>query len=320
MQAPVTALQLRVRSASRRLPNRLPRPGPERIGCDTIDADDDAGMLNASIPIQQLRTDGPHVGALRMLEHRRQPVGLNHLDVVVQEEQLLAARMPDAKVVQRRVVERLAPLVHLASRRKRGEILHGVGVRALVVDDDDLVAIVIGAGPDALERGLEQCSLVARGDDDRHERPLPSSRIASRNHALPFARTRHCARPELPRRRSASTSARALVAIGGMACQNGIGRRRTTSAVIQHLGHVRDSLGALGQSKHEVVDLALPGGISKPTNLDHQLPAEDAKALEIVRGEQQIGTPVRLEQWILAPARLRNPIFVRVDDVRVGLD
>src|SRR5262245_2433086 len=93
---------------------RLSWPRSERIGGHAIDPDDHAGMLYTAIAIEQPRSHRANLWPLCVLEHRRQPVGMNDLDVVVQEEQLLAARMRDAEVVDRRVIERLAPLVYLA--------------------------------------------------------------------------------------------------------------------------------------------------------------------------------------------------------------
>src|SRR5688572_8425734 len=98
-----------------RAPNRLSRPRPEGIRCGAVDADHDSGMLNPSICVQQLRTDCADFLALCVLEHRSQPVRMDYLEVVVEKQQLLAARVPNAKVVERRVVERLRPLMHLAS-------------------------------------------------------------------------------------------------------------------------------------------------------------------------------------------------------------
>ncbi len=86
-----------------------------------------------------------------------------------------------------------------------------------------------------------------------------------------------------------------------MARQHRIRRRRTAPAVIEHLRHVGNPLGALGQSKHEIVDLPLPGSGDEAADLFNELSPEDPEALEIVRGEQKIWTPVGLEQRILAP-------------------
>ncbi len=51
-----------------------------------------AGVLHLAVGIQQLRTDDADLGPLRMFQQRIEPVGLDDLDVVVQEQQVLAGR------------------------------------------------------------------------------------------------------------------------------------------------------------------------------------------------------------------------------------
>ena len=92
-----------------------------------------------------------------------------------------------------------------------------------------------------------------------------------------------------------------LVAIGRMTRQHRVHRRWTASAVIEHLRNVGNPIGALGQSKHEIVDLPSSGSRDEAADLSNELSSEDPEALEIVRGEQKIWTPVGLEQRILPP-------------------
>ena len=70
------------------------------------DADDHARVLDGLSVIQQLRADDADVRPLRIFEHGAQPFARDHFRVVVEQDQMLAARVSRAEIVDRRIVER----------------------------------------------------------------------------------------------------------------------------------------------------------------------------------------------------------------------
>src|SRR5262249_55928724 len=75
------------------------------------DAEDNARVLQATIRKIQLRADRANFRILRVLEHRRQPLGRDDLDVIVENQEVLALRVRDGEIQLVREVERLANLV-----------------------------------------------------------------------------------------------------------------------------------------------------------------------------------------------------------------
>ena len=65
---------------------------------DEAQSEDHAGVLNGSVRIQELRADDADLWPLSPANELLEPVALNHLDVVVQEEQQIAARRRCARV------------------------------------------------------------------------------------------------------------------------------------------------------------------------------------------------------------------------------
>ena len=68
------------------------RKSPEGMTGLALNPDDDAGVLKRVVGEQQAGSDRADLGALRVLEHRLQPSGVDRFGVVVQKEQMLAAR------------------------------------------------------------------------------------------------------------------------------------------------------------------------------------------------------------------------------------
>ena len=90
-------------------------------GCtgDAAHAHDDAGVLDVFVRVQEACAADADVFALYVADHFIDGIRVDLLDVVVQEEQVLAVRELDAVVVDRRVVERAIPLHHLHDRLRK---------------------------------------------------------------------------------------------------------------------------------------------------------------------------------------------------------
>ena len=77
---------------------------------DTTHAHDHAGVLDVFVRVQEACAADADVFALYVADHLIDGIRVDLLDVVVQEEQVLAVRELNAVVVDRRIVERAVPL------------------------------------------------------------------------------------------------------------------------------------------------------------------------------------------------------------------
>jgi hypothetical protein len=91
---------------SSRIPVGRLAPETEWVPREAADADGDAGVLDTTVGVEQLRADGADLGTLRMLLEGTQPVGAAGLGVVVQEEQIAPGRVGDGEIVETREIER----------------------------------------------------------------------------------------------------------------------------------------------------------------------------------------------------------------------
>ena len=126
-----------------------------------------AGVLNLAARIQQLRADDADLGPLRVLQQRVQPAGIDDLDIVVEEQQILAVRHRRRAVVEARPVERLRhgdDLVGIVAQPALPADLMGRDV----VDADDLEVAVGGLVPQRRDAGFDMAMRRAGRDDDRH--------------------------------------------------------------------------------------------------------------------------------------------------------
>jgi hypothetical protein len=73
-------------------------------GC--VHTDGDATVLDRAVGIQQLGADRPDTGTNGVRHHFPQPAGIDHVDVVIQQQDQSAGAVSHRAVGQRRVVER----------------------------------------------------------------------------------------------------------------------------------------------------------------------------------------------------------------------
>lgn len=86
---------------------------------DTAHAHDDAGVLDVFVRVEEACAADADVVTLYVADHLIDGIRVNLLDVVVQEEEILAVRELDAVVVDRGVVERAVPLYDLHDRLRK---------------------------------------------------------------------------------------------------------------------------------------------------------------------------------------------------------
>ena len=142
----------------------------EAVAGDAADAEDDAGVLDRAVRIEQLGADDADPGRPRPPGHGLQPAGLDDFGVVVEEQQHILGGGGGGDVVEMGVVERarVADDLDLLVAAETVQQVEGVRLVGAVVDDDevDLVGRVGGDAADAVDAGAEQGGVVARRDDD----------------------------------------------------------------------------------------------------------------------------------------------------------
>ena len=100
----------------------------KRVRRDAADPEDDASVLDRVVGIVEHRADAADAGAGRLAGHLVEPVAVDHLEVVVEQADDLAARRPHRAVVERGVVEGRVVAEH-AHRAPRRPALRGRGGR-----------------------------------------------------------------------------------------------------------------------------------------------------------------------------------------------
>ena len=133
-------------------------------------AEDEAGVLDPSIGVVEPGAHRAHLRSLRLLQHGGEPVGLDDLGVVVEEDEVLAPGLGSAEVVEGGEVERSRVRIDPPLVGDAVEARERLRLGAVVVQHDDLVARVARLLLDAPEALLEQGPPVPRRDDDGHER------------------------------------------------------------------------------------------------------------------------------------------------------
>ena len=273
-------------------------------------------VLDQTIGVKEL---GPHDADARELgeaDHLLEPAGIADLDVVVEEEEQLAARRPRPGVARRRVVE-----VALEGHDRREAIAAQLVVELVYsriqaegVDEDDLLARIARPPQHTVDALLDELGLVARRDDDRHER-----RIDHRpDGALRAVRLRLDVRGEpapvevLGERAPVERSLRIV--------RRGPGGRRRRATVAEDLRDVSDALGALREAQRDVPFLGALELGTEPADLSQAVPPDGGQPPEVVVREEQLRRPVGLERRRASEApALRELVFVRIDDVRVRI-
>ena len=103
-----------------------------------------ARVLHLVIGVEQLRTDHRHFRPIDMFQHDIEPIRLDHFDVVIQEQQVLAGGCFNADIVEMRPVEFVRHRHDLVGVLLQPE-LPGDLIVGNVIDADDLEISIRGA-------------------------------------------------------------------------------------------------------------------------------------------------------------------------------
>lgn len=142
---------------------------------DRARTDRHASVLQRPVRIQQPRADDADVRLLRQHDHLVQPRRVDDIDIVVEQHNDFAACMADAGVVHGRPVERpgMRQDAHAWVGSQACQQARGAAFPAVVVHDEQLDRLVIGAVQNPLDAAGKQRGTVAGGDNDGDEWYVP---------------------------------------------------------------------------------------------------------------------------------------------------
>ena len=198
-----------------------------------------AGMLDSPAGVEQQRTDRADLRALRLCEKGVEPVRVEDLDVVVQEQQEFALCRLHGEIVEARPVVRLGRRDDPVGIALQPCAPFPVGRRD-ILDADDLVILVGGEPAQCLDAGLDHTLSRAGRDDDRDE-PFGGQRAF---HAVGAGNETgmDLASDGAPLERPFE---RRLVMLSGIVIR--------FAPLAQHRGDVPDRLGLLGAAQRQIV-------------------------------------------------------------------
>src|SRR5215207_2983842 len=213
----------------------------ERMDRSLVWPEDDPGMLDRVVGIEQLAANHSHFRLLGMFQHRLDPVAGDDRHIVIEEDEVRRVDHADGVVDERREVERLewqglALDSEPGYRQFRAERCHLVAER--VVDHEE-TEIWVGALPrQTLQAGTQKSELAPSWYNER-DLGLIVYRVAHPPSSRSAARFDRCL-DVAPRKRRGDGAARRAF-IQGV----GRGRRRERGGIavprVEHLGEVVDA-------------------------------------------------------------------------------
>ncbi len=127
--------------------SRVGHPEMEAVD-DAPDAEDEAGVLDGAVRVEELGADGADIRAQGVPDHLAEPARLQHLDVVVQEQQdrAVAAAAPRFDRSEKLNGPGTGTTRNPGIARVPGEEGGGLRLAAVVVDDDQHLQRPVGGG------------------------------------------------------------------------------------------------------------------------------------------------------------------------------
>ena len=133
-----------------------------------VDAQNDPAVLNDPAREGQKRADRSDIWFCQTRQHLFQPILGACFDVIVQQAEHVAVEGRGRAIVEPGEVEwPFDPQNFHASTRKSGEIFQGVGIGAVIVNDEDVGVASRDSRADTFNAGPQKRKSVARRDDNR---------------------------------------------------------------------------------------------------------------------------------------------------------
>src|SRR5262249_15571129 len=130
------------------------------------------GVLHAAIRIDEFRADAANSREKAKSNHLHQPIGLEDLDVVVEEEQHFAGRGTRADITSLRIIKsfRVSDDADALCSGEFFVISKDIRIGAFVIDEDDFYVRIIGMMEKAIYASAQHGDVVDRWNDNAHQR------------------------------------------------------------------------------------------------------------------------------------------------------
>ncbi len=262
---------------------------------EAADAERNPRVLNATVGVQKLRSDGSHLWTRGVLDERTQPLRVARLRVVVEEQHVPPVGLSNGQVVQAREIEgagRAHDLVRRACEKPERR-----GLDATIVDDHHLERR-IGSGLDRPQASSQHRQSIARGYDDgdflgRRRHPVHAVHVPL---GVPLDVAGDTTAPERGGERPATG-----VALFG---RQRPGDRRRRVDVCEDPGHVHDPGFLLRYTQSEVIEMrAVQVGVQREKTAQKTPPIEH-ESRPVHPRREQIRGPGGFELGTVTPAGL----------------
>ena len=293
----------------------------EGVGGERAAADDHSRMLHRAVGVEQPRADAADRPPLGVLEHRPQPVRLDHLDVVVEKKDVWTADGAGAQVDQPAEVEGpIVPQDGEAAFMAGGagaEQLDGSRLPAAVVHDQHFEIRVIGPFEYRPQASIEQLWFVASGNDDADAAGFAhgiADGIAAGRLRMGFDGAGFAAPGQ-----GIFESPDAGPGRVGLGVHRPRGGFVVPAPVVKHAADVLNAFGPLRQAAApRSKSCSALEAFAKSAYFMEQFRPRRQKMTNIVPCEQRIRAPLRLEVRLAKPAGFVDLVFVRVEQIEIG--
>ena len=261
---------------------------------------DNPVMLDArGIRVEQLRPDGTGMRLHRLPRHPAQPVILRHLNIIIQEQNILSPRQPGPDVAHPREVKfHFLVMVTDTVFLRKARNLFPVLAAAAVINQDDLIIRIIRMPPDGPYALRQDLHIVLGGNDNAHQRRADTI-INDTILVHLLNKFRLCA----------DSPAQKCLRLRTLICNQSIrlrlGSRRggflPLTPVIQHLRDMPDPgiVRKLQEAERKIIILRPVKLRTQSAGLFHQLRTVYRQMVGVHHGEKCIRRPVRLEEWVV---------------------
>ena len=285
------------------------------------ETDEDACVLNGAVRIKELCAHGADPVLRQLGNHFAEPVSGDDFGVVVQQAEQGAFRFANGKIVDSRIIEDIIILQYTDSLilGDRAEVLERFRQLALVVDNQDLVALIVRLLDERCDARRQKVHTIARRNNDRDmglrrgdfelKAVVPDTQVCI-DRAI-YAAARQGFFQGL---RAGDDGVRFLTRRQG-------GRPGQDSPVVKNMRHMDDvcRADAFGDTQNEIVILGSLEPRPETTNLEAKILPHRAEVGDHVLLEEQSLVPVRLEVGVAALAVEVDLVLVRINELRVGV-
>ena len=287
----------------------------KRMTGDTAETDDNTGMLDRVILVEQSRSDDTHVLSLGKAKHLFNEIFRDQLNIVVHKQKVLALCVLYAEIVDRRVVELPLPADNMYIRELLLDLLvviPGRLFRTVVLHDDELQILIGSLRQHRADAVVEVHSVVLVRDNYGHKRiilDLKRRVIDAVIHALfyLFCLNSHSL---VVVHDGTGTGCEGIKLALRVACR-GI---RVAAPVIEHLRDMADLLCVLRTAENKVVILRSVILCPEAANFIEQSFFHHKQMADIVDARQKVRIKIRLEM------RVKQLISIHVKLVLVGIE